>query len=78
LCTEYETGFSELERACDTLTRYNVQPRYPHEMEVTENSMKKALEYAKQTKDFAPLQAVRRKLEKALSKETAAEETTTE
>ena len=74
LCAEFGIDFSELERACDTLTRYGVQPRYPHEMEVTEHSMKKALEYAKQIKDFVPLQAVKSELEKALSDETPTEE----
>ena len=39
LCTEYETGFSEIERVCDILTHYGVQPRYPHEMEITEHNM---------------------------------------
>ena len=64
MCSGYEMQFSEIERACDILTRYGVQPRYPHEMEVTEQNMKKALEYTRQIKDFAPLQAVRRELEK--------------
>lgn len=77
-CFEFDPAFQEILQACLVLSPYGVQPRYPNEMHIEERHMKKALEYAKQIKDFAPLQAVRQELEKALSDETAAEETQTD
>jgi len=67
MCAAYDTRFLQIKRACDVLTRYGVQPRYPHEIEVTEHTMKKALEYARTIQDFALLQAARRELEEALT-----------
>ena len=74
ICGEYDDSFDEIQKPCGILTDYGVQPRYPHEMFIEEHHMKKALECARQIKDFAPLQAVRRELEKALSLETPATE----
>ena len=64
-CMETDVRFDSISRACEVLTRYGVQPRYPNEMEITENDMQKALEYARQIKEFAPLQAIRQELEQA-------------
>jgi len=62
MCSEYDERFIEMKRACNTLTRYGVQPRYPHEMEIQEHDMEKALEYARQIQSFNTLQAVRAEL----------------
>ena len=62
MCIEYEKRFNEIERACDTLNRYGVQPRYPNELGVTVNDTLKALEYARQVRDFELLAAVRKEL----------------
>jgi len=49
--------------ACLVLTDYGVQPRYPHEMYIEAGHALKALEYARQVRAFAPLAALRRRLE---------------
>ncbi|MCL2513239.1 MAG: HEPN domain-containing protein [Oscillospiraceae bacterium] len=69
LCAEYDIKFDEIRNICAFLTEYGIQPRYPDEIEIDENDMKKALAYAEQVKAFEPLQAVRRKLEKGLEKD---------
>jgi len=74
MCAEHNTCFDEIEKQCAVLTAYGSQPRYPYEIQMNEYIMKKALEYAKQIKDFVPLQAARSELGKALSEETPAEE----
>jgi len=63
-CLEYDERFNEIGRACDVLTRYGVQPRYPRELGITVNDTLKALEYARQIRDFEPLAAVRKEVEK--------------
>jgi HEPN domain-containing protein len=65
-CLEYDPQFKEIYDQCESLTRYGVQSRYPHEMEISESDMKKALICARQIKDFAPLAAVRQELEQAM------------
>jgi HEPN domain-containing protein len=65
MCEEYDASFYEIRRPCAVLTAYGVQPRYPHEIQMDEHIMRRALEYAGQIKDFEPLQAVRRELEQA-------------
>jgi len=58
MCSEYDGRFQEIKRACNVLTLYGVQPRYPHEMEISEHDMKKAFDYARQIQDFELLRAV--------------------
>ena len=76
MCSEHDISFDEITKQCATLTEYGVQPRYPDEIYIDEGLMKKALKYAKHIRDFAPLQAARSELEKALSSEMPAEEAT--
>ena len=64
MCEAYDESFYELRKPCSVLTDYGVQPRYPHEMEIYENEMKKAIVYSEQIRDFTPLRAVRNELEK--------------
>jgi hypothetical protein len=54
--------FSDNDKICGILTRYGIQPRYPQEIEITENDMMKALEYARQIQDFEPLAELRWRL----------------
>ena len=61
MCLEYDECFGEIEQACSALTRYGVQPRYPNEIRIVENDMPKALEYARQVRNFDVLAEVRRK-----------------
>lgn len=56
VCAEYDDSFGNIKEPCAVLSQYGVQPRYPHEMEVTEYDMKKALAFAQQIKDLEPLQ----------------------
>jgi len=74
MCSEHDSSFEGIYEQCEVLSDYGVQPRYPDEVDIEEHHMKKALECARQIKDFAPLQAVRRELEQALSLETLATE----
>ena len=55
MCSEYDENFQEIKKACNVLTKYGVQPRYPHEMGILEYDMQKAIEYARQIRDFEPL-----------------------
>jgi len=55
MCSEYDTRFTEIKRACGALNRYGTQPRYPNELGITENDSNKALEYARQIRNFEQL-----------------------
>jgi HEPN domain-containing protein len=63
MCLDYDERFDEIEQACSTLSRYGVQPRYPREIGVTENDTKKALEYARQIRDFDRVAEVLKKID---------------
>jgi len=54
------SDFNSISRACEILSRYGVQPRYPNEMEITERDMQKAIEYTRQIRNFEPLIETRR------------------
>ena len=62
MCSEYGERFAELKRACGALTRYGVQPRYPNELGITDHDTLKALEYARQVRDFELLAAIRKEV----------------
>jgi hypothetical protein len=78
MCSEYDNSFDNILRQCAALTEYGVQPRYPDEIYIDESLMIKSLEYARQIKDFAPLQAVRLELEKVLLNEAPVADTPAE
>jgi len=63
-CAAFDSRFDEIYDKCEVLATYGVLPRYPNEIHVEEQHMKKALEYAQQIAEFEPLLAVRRELEK--------------
>ena len=63
MCEKFDSCFTEIIKQCSVLTLYGVQPRYPNEIIVENSDMKKALEYANQIKNFAPLMEVRNVLE---------------
>jgi HEPN domain-containing protein len=54
-CADIEKSFIDLNTICVTLSPYGVTVRYPSELEVTELDAKRAFEYAKTVKGFAPL-----------------------
>jgi len=52
LCEKIEPQFSAISEKCSILTGYAVQARYPNEMRVEKQDMDKALEYAKEIREF--------------------------
>jgi HEPN domain-containing protein len=64
-CSDMDERFSSLDKVCGILTRYGVQPRYPQEIEITTNDMQKALDCARQVKDFEPITEARREVKKS-------------
>jgi len=64
LCSNYNDRFDSIQNECGILTIYGVQPRYPDEIYLTEELMKQAISYARQIKNFGPLTAVWKELEK--------------
>ena len=63
MCVAIDPAFEELDDACETLTQYGVQPRYPHKMEIETHHMRQALRLAQQIKTFSPLVRLRETLE---------------
>ncbi|GHU65888.1 hypothetical protein FACS189447_05680 [Spirochaetia bacterium] len=47
LCSGFGLEESLVNKQCAFLNQYSVSPRYPHEIAVSENDLKMALEYAK-------------------------------
>jgi len=66
MCIKYDAIFINIVNACNVLTGYGVQPRYPHEMEIVENDMEKALEYARQVRNLEPINELRRYINNVL------------
>ena len=52
LCESIQPQFSVIYEKCSVLSGYAVQNRYPNEMRVEKHDMDKALEYAKEIRDF--------------------------
>jgi HEPN domain-containing protein len=52
ICQKYNTEFSTLSSMAFTLTKYAVFPRYPNELDITNEDMKTALSCAKSIQEF--------------------------
>ena len=52
ICQEYNENFSLLLSKVTVLKRYAVTPRYPNELEITNEDMKTAIQYAKDVQAF--------------------------
>ena len=52
MCTDIDETFNEISEQCGNLTLYGVQPRYPFEIDITENDMKKAILDAGRVMEF--------------------------
>jgi len=52
LCEKIEPQFSKIYIQCSTLSGYAVQSRYPNELNVEKQDMDKAIEYAKEIREF--------------------------
>jgi len=42
-CADFDEGFNQISNACNRLTAFGVQPRYPFEMQVTDNDVSVAI-----------------------------------
>ena len=51
-CEEFNPSFSSLLTKLRVLTRYAVLPRYPNELEINNEDMKTAIQYAKDVQQF--------------------------
>ena len=60
MCLSFDSRFSSIDKACSVLTLYGIQPRYPNEIEVNENDMLRAIEYAREVRGCAPLADLRK------------------
>ena len=67
-CLTFDAQFEEIYDQCEMLSAYGVQPRYPHEMEISESNMEKALVCARQIHEFELIQAARQALEEKSEK----------
>jgi len=63
LCSEYDGAFEDIRKPCSRLSNYGVQPRYPDEIYIDEEIMRRALLFADEIKAFAPLAQLRQKIE---------------
>lgn len=52
MCADIDGIFKEISESCGNLTLYGVQPRYPFEIDITENDMKKAIVDADSVMEF--------------------------
>ena len=52
MCEDIDETFKEISEYCGNLTLYGVQPRYPFEIDITENDMKKAIVDADRVMEF--------------------------
>ena len=52
LCETIQPQFSSIYEKCCVLSGYAVQSRYPNEMRIEKQDMDKALEYAKEIREF--------------------------
>ena len=52
VCLENNAEFSTLLTKAVFLTRYGVMPRYPNQLEITNDDMKTAIQYAKDVQEF--------------------------
>jgi len=62
MCLDTDSCFGEISHACEALNRYGVQPRYPHELEILEQDMIKAIEYARHIRSFGHIAELAAKL----------------
>ena len=57
MCREKNPNFAELAQVCSLLTGYGTQPRYPMEVKINEEDMKRALAGAKKVQAFLQKEA---------------------
>ena len=59
LCSEYSSNFSCLLPNCNYLIDFGVQPRYPKELNITDENVEKAIRFALEVKEFGEIVGLR-------------------
>ena len=62
-CEKFAPSFSILLSKLNSLTKYGVMPRYPNQLQITNDDMKIAIQYAKDVQEFV-LQVLEKESEK--------------
>lgn len=52
MCEEINDSFSEIALQCGSLTKYGIAPRYPYELEISDEDTESALNKAEKIKEF--------------------------
>jgi len=52
MCAEIQPNFENFVRKCQYLTNYAVMPKYPNELQITEEDAKVAIRFAEEIKEF--------------------------
>ena len=52
MCASINAELSILRAKCSFLNRYSVLPRYPDEIQITDDDLKICLQYAEEVKEF--------------------------
>ena len=52
MCIEVNTSFLKFTKQCTFLTRYGVAPKYPNDLQITEDDAKAAIRFAEEIKEF--------------------------
>jgi HEPN domain-containing protein len=61
LCQVQDNSFAELNLMCSYLNPFGVQPRYPHELDITEQTIEKVILYAQTIREFPAIKLLRDK-----------------
>jgi len=64
MCSEFDTSFNSIAKDCAYLSPFAVRARYPLEIEITAKNTAKAIEIARQIKEFSPLVELKERLVK--------------
>ena len=52
MCAQIQPDFENFVRKCQFLTNFAVLPRYPNELQITEDDAKNAIRFAEEIKEF--------------------------
>jgi len=52
MCAQIQSDFENFVRKCQFLTNFAVLPRYPNELQITEEDAKNAIRFAEEIKEF--------------------------
>jgi HEPN domain-containing protein len=52
MCAQIQSNFENFVKKCQFLTKFAVLPRYPNELQITEEDAKNAIRFAEEIKEF--------------------------